>query len=117
MLKGAFDELNPDVDCIGRVKAFEYVIPVGLCEVMEMGAALLTGAHEEPPTTVIGIGAGCSTTCSTCEVEACVWWVSCIRLSTATGTNALLTMLWAAQALQAFFHLPPFRVLFLLDSP
>jgi hypothetical protein len=26
MLKGAFVELDPDINCIGRVTAFEYVI-------------------------------------------------------------------------------------------
>jgi hypothetical protein len=29
MLKRAFVELDPDMDCIGRVTAFEYVIPAG----------------------------------------------------------------------------------------
>jgi hypothetical protein len=70
MLKGAFVELNPDTDCIGSVMAFEYVIPDGLSEAMEMGAALLTGAHDGPPTMVeVGAGAGSSTTSSTHEVE------------------------------------------------
>jgi hypothetical protein len=69
MLKGAFVELNPDMDCIGRVMAFEYVIPEGLSEAMEMGAALLMGAHDGPPIMVVGVGAGCSTTSSTREVE------------------------------------------------
>jgi hypothetical protein len=69
MLKGAFVELNPDTDCIGRVTAFKYVILKGRMEVMEMRAALLTGAHDGPPIMVTGVGAGCSTTSSTCEVE------------------------------------------------
>jgi hypothetical protein len=34
-------ELNPDMDCIGRVTAFKYVIPDGLSEATETGAALL----------------------------------------------------------------------------
>jgi hypothetical protein len=50
MLKGAFVELDPDMDCIGRVMAFEYVIPDGLSEAIETGAALLMGAHDGPPT-------------------------------------------------------------------
>jgi hypothetical protein len=69
MLKGAFEELDPDMDCIGRVTAFEYVILDGRMEAMETGAALLTGAHDGPPMTVTGVGAGCSTTSSTREVE------------------------------------------------
>jgi hypothetical protein len=69
MFKGAFEELDPDVDCIGRVTAFEYVILDGRIEAMETGAALLTGARDGPPMTVTGVGAGCSTTSSTCEVE------------------------------------------------
>jgi hypothetical protein len=69
MLKGAFEELNPDMDCIGSVTAFEYVILNGWMEAMETGAALLMGAHDGPPMTVTGVGAGCSTTSSTCEVE------------------------------------------------
>jgi hypothetical protein len=71
MLKGAFVELNPDMDCIGSVTAFEYVILDGRMEAMEMGAALLTGAHDGPPIMVAGtsVGAGCSTTSSTREVE------------------------------------------------
>jgi hypothetical protein len=71
MLKGAFVELDPDTDCIGSVTAFEYVILEGRIEVMEMGAALLMGAHDGPPIMVagIGVGAGCSTTSSTREVE------------------------------------------------
>jgi hypothetical protein len=32
MLKGAFLELDPDMDCIGSVKAFEYEIPEGRTE-------------------------------------------------------------------------------------
>jgi hypothetical protein len=70
MLKGAFVELDPDTDCIGRVTAFEYVIPDGLSKAMEMGAALLTGAHDGLPTTVeVGVRAGGSTSSSTREVE------------------------------------------------
>jgi hypothetical protein len=69
MLKGAFVELNPDMDCIGSVTAFEYVILEGWIEAMETGAALLTGAHDGLPITVTGVGAGCSTTSSTREVE------------------------------------------------
>jgi hypothetical protein len=62
-------ELDPDMDCIRRVTAFEYVILDGWMEAMEMGAALLTGAHDGPPMTVTGVGAGCSTTSSTRKVE------------------------------------------------
>jgi hypothetical protein len=69
MLKEAFKELDPDMDCIGRVTAFKYVILDGQMEVMEMGAALLTGARDGPSMTVTGVGAGCSTTSSTREVE------------------------------------------------
>jgi hypothetical protein len=69
MLKGAFEELNPDTDCIESVTAFEYVILKGQMEAMETGAALLTGAHNGPSMMVTGVGAGCSTTSSTCEVE------------------------------------------------
>jgi hypothetical protein len=71
MLKGAFVELDPDTDCIGSVTAFKYVISASQREVMEMGAALLTGAHDRPPIMVAGTGvkAGCSTTSSTHEVK------------------------------------------------
>jgi hypothetical protein len=69
MLKGAFEELDPDTDCIGSVTAFEYVILNGWMEVMETGAALLMGAHDGPPMTVTGVGVGCSTTSSIHEVE------------------------------------------------
>jgi hypothetical protein len=70
MLKGAFVELNPDMDCIGRVTAFKYVIPDGLSEAIETGAALLTGAHDGPPTIVkVGVGADGSTTSSTRDEE------------------------------------------------
>jgi hypothetical protein len=69
MLKGAFVELDPDMDCIGRVTAFKYVILDGRMEAMETGAALLTGAHDGLPITVTGVGTGCSTTCSKHEVE------------------------------------------------
>jgi hypothetical protein len=69
MLKGAFEELDPDVDCIGSVTAFEYVILDGWMEAMETGAALLMGAHDGSPMTVTGVGAGCSTTSPTREVE------------------------------------------------
>jgi hypothetical protein len=69
MLKGAFVELDVNVDCIGSVTAFKYVILEGQMEAMETGAALLTGAHDGPPITVTGVGAGCSTTSSTHEVE------------------------------------------------
>jgi hypothetical protein len=69
MLRRAFEELDPDTDCIGRVTAFEYVILDGRMEAMEMGAALLTGARDGPPMMVTGVGAGCSTTSSTREVE------------------------------------------------
>jgi hypothetical protein len=69
MLKGAFVELDPVMDCIGSVTAFKYVILKGWIEAMEMGAALLIGARDGPPITVTGVGAGCSTTSSTCEVE------------------------------------------------
>jgi hypothetical protein len=64
-------ELDPDTDCIGSVTAFEYVILVGWIEAMEMGAALLTGAHDGPPMMVAGagVGAGGSTTSSTRDVE------------------------------------------------
>jgi hypothetical protein len=58
MLKGVFVELNPDTDCKGSVTAFEYVILEGWIEAMETGAALLTGAHDGPPTTVEA-GVGC----------------------------------------------------------
>jgi hypothetical protein len=34
LLKGAFVELDPDMDCIGRVTAFEYVILKGRMEHM-----------------------------------------------------------------------------------
>jgi hypothetical protein len=58
------------MDCIGRVTAFEYVIPNGLSEATEMGAALLMGTHDGPPTTVkVGVGAGSSTTSSTHDEE------------------------------------------------
>jgi hypothetical protein len=119
MLKGAFVELDPDMDCIGRVTAFEYVILEGQIKAMETRAALLTGARDGLPMTVTGVGVGCSTTSSTREVEglASVYWNSCIRLSTVTGTNALLTVLWAALALQAFSRLPPFLVHLTLNSP
>jgi hypothetical protein len=71
MLKGAFEELDPVTDCIGSVTAFKYVILEGRIEAMETGAALLMGAHDGLPIMVIGtgVGAGCSTTSSTCEVE------------------------------------------------
>jgi hypothetical protein len=69
MLKGACLELDPDTDCIGSVTVFEYVIPAGRIEAIETGAALLLGAHDGPPITVTGVGVGCSTTSSTCEVE------------------------------------------------
>jgi hypothetical protein len=69
MLKRAFEELDPDMDCMGSVTAFEYVILDGRMEAMETGAALLTGARDGLPMTVTGVGAGCSTTSSTCEVE------------------------------------------------
>jgi hypothetical protein len=70
MLKRACLELDPDMNCIGRVMAFEYVIPDGLSEAMEMGAALLTGARDGPPTMVeAGVGAGGSTTSLTCDEE------------------------------------------------
>jgi hypothetical protein len=57
-LKGAFVELDPDTDCIGSVTAFKYVIPAGWREEMEMGAALLMGAHNRPPIMVAGTGVG-----------------------------------------------------------
>jgi hypothetical protein len=58
------------MDCIGRVTAFKYVIPDNLSEAMETGAALLTGAHDGPPTMVeAGVGAGGSTTSSTHDEE------------------------------------------------
>jgi hypothetical protein len=69
MLKGAFVELDPDMDCIGRVTAFEYVIPTGQIETMEIRAALLLNARDGPSMMVTGVGAGCSTTSSTHEVE------------------------------------------------
>jgi hypothetical protein len=69
MLKEAFVELNPDTDCIGSVTAFKYVILKGQIEAMEMGAALLMGARDGPPITVTSVGAVCSTTSSTHEVE------------------------------------------------
>jgi hypothetical protein len=70
MLKGAFVELDPDMDCMRRVTAIEYVIPNGLSEAMEMGAALLMGARDGPPTMVeVGVGAGHSTTSSTRDEE------------------------------------------------
>jgi hypothetical protein len=37
MLKGAFVELDPDTDCMGRVTAFEYVISTGQREAMKTG--------------------------------------------------------------------------------
>jgi hypothetical protein len=47
MLKGAFVELDPDMDCIGRVTAFEYVILDGQMEAMEMGAVrVLVMVHQ-----------------------------------------------------------------------
>jgi hypothetical protein len=45
MLKGAFEELDPDMDCIGRVTAFKYVMLNGRMEAMETEAALLTGVR------------------------------------------------------------------------
>jgi hypothetical protein len=72
MLKGAWLELNSDTDCIESVTAFEYAIPTGWIEVMEAGAALLLGACDGPPIMVMGVGAGCSTTSSTHEVERLV---------------------------------------------
>jgi hypothetical protein len=54
MLKGAFSGLDPDTDCIESVTAFEYVIPEGRTEPMKMGAALLLGARDGPPTMVTG---------------------------------------------------------------
>jgi hypothetical protein len=72
MLKGACLELDPDMDCIGNVTAFEYVIPAGQIEAMETGAALLLGAHDGPQIMVTGVGVGCSTTSSTREVEGLV---------------------------------------------
>jgi hypothetical protein len=70
ILKGVFVELNPDTDCIGSVTAFKYVILKGQIEAMETGAALLTGAHDGPPTIVeAGVGAGGSTTSSTRDEE------------------------------------------------
>jgi hypothetical protein len=62
-------ELDHDMDCIGSVTAFKYVIPAGRIEAMEMGAALLMGARDGPPIMVTGVGVGCSTTSSTREVE------------------------------------------------
>jgi hypothetical protein len=78
MLKGAFEELDPDMDCIGRVTAFEYVILDGWIEAMEMGAALLTGACDGLPMMVTGVGVGCSTTSLTREVED---WPPCNGIS------------------------------------
>jgi hypothetical protein len=51
--------------------ALKYVIPEGLYEAMETGAALQMGAHEGPPTMVeAGVGVlGGSTTSLTCEEE------------------------------------------------
>jgi hypothetical protein len=71
MLKRAFVELNSDMDCIGSVTAFEYVILDGRMEAMEMGAALLMGARDGPPIMVMGagVGVGCSTTSSIRDVE------------------------------------------------
>jgi hypothetical protein len=69
MLKGAFVELDPDMDCIGSVTAFEYVILKGRMKAMETGAALLMGARDGPSMMVTGVGAGCSTTFLTREVE------------------------------------------------
>jgi hypothetical protein len=69
MLKGAFLELDPDMDYIGSVTAFEYVILDGRMEAMETGAALLTGARDGPPTMVTSVGVGGSTTSSTRQVE------------------------------------------------
>jgi hypothetical protein len=69
MLKRAFVELDPDMDCIERVTAFKYVILNGWMEAMETVAALLMGARDGPPMMVTGVGAGCSTTSSTREVE------------------------------------------------
>jgi hypothetical protein len=69
-VKGSFVELDPDTDCIGSVTAFEYVILKGWIEAIEMGATPLMGAHDGPPTTVgAGVGAGGSTTSSTCDEE------------------------------------------------
>jgi hypothetical protein len=62
-------ELDPDTDCMESVTAFEYVILEGWKEAMKIGAALLTGARDGPSIMVTGVGVGCSTTCSTCEVE------------------------------------------------
>jgi hypothetical protein len=70
MLKEAFEELDPDTNCIGSITAFEYVILKGRIEAIEMGAALLTGARDGPPTMVeAGVGAGGSTTSSTRDEE------------------------------------------------
>jgi hypothetical protein len=71
MLKKAFVELNPDMDCIGSVTAFEYVILEGQIEAMETGAALLMSACDGPPIMVAGtdVRVGCSTTSSTHEVR------------------------------------------------
>jgi hypothetical protein len=51
-------ELDPDMDCIGSVTAFDYVIPAGQREAMETEAALLTGACDGPPMMVAGTGIG-----------------------------------------------------------
>jgi nanoRNase/pAp phosphatase (c-di-AMP/oligoRNAs hydrolase) len=40
MLKGAFVELDPDMDCIGSVTAFKYMILDGRIEAMKTGAVL-----------------------------------------------------------------------------
>jgi hypothetical protein len=70
MLKGACLELDPDMDWMERVTAVKYVMPDGLSEAIDMGAALLTGAHDGLPTMVeAGVGAGGSTTFSTHNEE------------------------------------------------
>jgi hypothetical protein len=71
ILKGALLELNTDMDCMGSVTAFEYVIPDSLYEATETGAALPMGACDGPPTMVkAGVGAlGGSTTSLTLDEE------------------------------------------------
>ena len=52
MLKGAGLELDPDTDCMGNDVTLAYEMPVGLNVATWMGATLLTGVHDGPPTMV-----------------------------------------------------------------
>ena len=61
MLKGAFLELDPAIDCGGSCTTFKYVIPAGLKLAMVTGAALTMGT-QEGPTTMVKPGAGVGST-------------------------------------------------------